>query len=416
VRYAPFIFYTGALIALYFLVRSITKSRAKGIFSAFLYGTSSVGYIIHAEESGMVRGLALLFTLVGLAAFHSAFTNSKKIWPVLIGSLCLVCTALTTFTYLVFFLISILVLFLFSKERFSRRFMIAFLMCFIAALLTAPWLITMFNRYGITPFLNASGTHGGITTFLRFRTIPFFINELLNVFQEGKINVSTGASGLVLLGLCYMLFKNKWILPVWFLAVILFVGEAERFLFIVGTALAAEATIDFFNSMEMGFYTRRISQLAMHIFPILLLLSFFGGNFFRMMINLKSLDIPDMTTLSNWFQKNTSEKASYLLISISSAYGYTENMPFFIERTPVILPWGSEWTDSYNIQRTMSSDLDDCILQESFTCVYSLLEQMNLSPDYLITYNEDTKLTQDIRDGSIWREVYINPTFVVYKN
>jgi hypothetical protein len=414
-RFAPIIFFTGAMIALYFLVQSITESRAKGIFTAILYGTSTIGYSIHAQESGMVRGLALFFSLVGLVAFYGVFNNNKRVWPILIGTLCLACTALTHFSYLIFFIISILVLFIFGKERFSRRLITALLMCAIAALLTMPWFITIFTRHGITPFLNSSSTHGGLTAiqFNSFRSLALSLrNGLGNIYSQWT-GTATGAIGLVLLGLCYVLFKKKWFLLVWFLAIFLFVAENARYLYIVGAALAAEVVIDLFYYMEPGHFKARSSQAIMRFFPILLILSVFWMGFIYSLKDTVSLDIPDITNLARWFQNNTSENASYLFIA--NSVNYAENMPFFIDRTPVIAPWGSEWTSSYNNQKSMYSSLLNCVQQNSIACVYSLLQQKNLSPDYLITFNDNSVLTQDIGESSAWQKIYNNPKFLVYK-
>ncbi|PKO02485.1 MAG: hypothetical protein CVU43_07740 [Chloroflexi bacterium HGW-Chloroflexi-5] len=416
VRYFPIVFYTGAVIALYFLVRRMSGSRAKGIFAAILYGTSNIGYIYHAQESGMVRGLGLFFALVALVAFYNVFNNQKHTWSSIIGTICLACTALTSFTYLMFLIFSILVFFLFGKEHFSKRIINAVIICVAAALLTLPWVISMVDRYGFSTFVNASGTHGGIFYFLRFNTVGSFISGILNLFQEWKwLGNLTPELGLVLFGLSFAIFKRKWIFPVWFGVVFLFVGESGRFLFVVGAALAAEAVIDIFISMDTGTIKMNFHQKVIRVMPVLLLVFYFWGNFFLQLKDSKSVDIPDIIDLSSWFQDNTKSNSSYLLVSEYTDLGYSENLPFFIKRTPVVLPWGSEWTKNNDHQLHMAQYLGNCVQHDDPECFSTFYQQMKLSPDYLVTFNDQTKVTQSIENDPGWKMVYSNPKFLVYQ-
>lgn len=401
VRFAPILFYTGALIAFYILVRKITKSRAKGLISTFLYGTSNIGYIYHSQESGMVRGLALLFTLIGLVAFYNVNFKAKNNWSIVVGVLCLACTALTHFNYLLFFIISIPVFIVFGTQKISERLLFSFCMCVAAILLIVPWLIVVFSRFGIDPFLSASGTHGNLLQ----------TGILILQFQDWDVI----ALALALLGFFYAIFKKNWLMLVWFIVTFLFVGEGSRFLFLLGTALCAEIIIDFYNLEKPISENQRKFQLALRLLPVLFLLSFFGRNFVLYVRNSNSLDIPNLISLGSWFTNRTCENASYLFITTHNDYGYNENMPYFIKRTPVILPWGGEWTNQYDEQMSMSISLTQCILQDSMICITSLIQKYSLSPDFLIIYNKDNSLTQSLVQSESWQQVYENPKFKVFQ-
>ena len=95
------------------------------------------------------------------------------------------------------------------------------------------------------------------------------------------------------------------------------------------------------------------SKSLMSFIAILLLLSYFIGNFFLpQTAGSGGLDINNLTGLANWIRGNTSQNATYLFISDNTTYSdediYSENMPYFIQRTPMIEPWGAEWSGLYN--------------------------------------------------------------------
>lgn len=413
-RYFPVAFYTGSLITLYFLVRTITKNRAKGIITAFLYGISNIGYLYHAEESGMVRGLALFFVFAGLIGFYYVLNEKPKNRYIILAILGLACTALTSFTYLVFFLVSILVLIFFSSAKFMRRIKITLIICAIAAFLTTPWFITIISRHGLKTIISAGGTHGGLFTFLRFTSFDSFFSNLLNIFYEWK-GIDASMISLALIGVCYLLIQRKRLFPVWLIAIFFFVGENGRFLFVIGTAIAAELIVDIFDQTlrRLPSIPIALSNKVLWLFSITIILFYFWGNFFIKMKDIRSLDYDSLMELAGWFRDNTGENESYLLISPYGDFGYNENLPYFINRNPTVLPWGSEWTNSFEDQLRMSQLIGDCYVKDSFDCVLSLMEKKNLAPDYLITYNTKNHITSEMRASTTWHEVHDNNKFIV---
>lgn len=408
-RYAPVFFYTAALVVMYFLVLEITRSRFTSIFSVFLYGTSNVSYIYHAQESGMIRGLALLFTFGSLLTLLRTFTYQKRIWPIIIAIMCITGIALTHWNYLLFFVVSIPILII-IKGNYLRNIKIVVLIGCSAMILCAPWLYKVISTHGIEPFLNASSTHGNLLSIFSGFSLNNLLGTTIGIFQEWDICIFIFAMS----SFFYLLLRKQLLFPVWFVSILILVGEPSRFLLLISTILIALAILDAVQvENQAGIKDKRITK-AVEFVIVCVIFIYSGTKFSKMIMDISSVDVSSMNSLAEWFRLNTSEDTTYLLTTYSFDYSYNENMPYFIKRTPVICPWGGEWAGSYKSQIAKAVSLNECVQQESSHCVLADLKEWNLSPDYIIIYQEQTQLQRGLWDSLEWHQVFKNNKFIVF--
>jgi hypothetical protein len=310
--------------------------------------------------------------------------NSRNFW--IIGLL-FGLTIVTHLTYAVFCLVSIIVLSIFSVKTMNYRQLFGFLIrIFIIAGLCSSWYwIIIVSRYGFNIVLYALNTHGNLG-FIGNIFISNFINNLIAAFTSSDLGFMMG---IMVVGLFYQLIKKKYLLPIWYVSVLILVGEPLRFLALIGIIASVDLISDLFiNGLQKVKNTKLEYVIYLFSFSAIMLCSFSS---FQDNIEVNRTVLNDnLIKASQWIIKNTSQDASYLFISndMHTYHDAGEWLPFLIKRVPVIAPWGAEWLGTYDEQTNQWLKLFNCInpiTNVSYRCMSTILTSVN--PDLLICKN-----------------------------
>ena len=220
-------------------------------------------------------------------------------------------------------------------------------------------------------------------------------------------------AGLGILGLSYGALRRRWILPFWFILTAVILGEADRFLIPLAAMAAASLIVELPTQLggsaghagvvPRGAYTAGIVAL--------LFLSVYQG--FLVIRATEPALSPEVLDLADWMGGATDADAEFLLAS--DDHDLAEWLPFLLGRTPVVSPWGAEWTGDYDAQRRLSDALDQCAATESLACIEGLLPETQTSELYGVVPRLSANLVGDFAGSRSWAEAYRNDGYIVFQ-
>lgn len=423
-RWAPPVFSWLALVPLFFLARKITGSHTKALAALLLAAASPRLFIVHGQSAGMVRALAFLLSLAGLYLFTLWLERRRIRWAAL-ASLCFALTLMTHLSYAVFFAAGLGLLGLVGfngekKEGQSFRLkgkifpLLAAVLTGLGGLaLAAPWWVTMIQRYGVKIVDYALHTHNNFG-FLSLVQNPALFLDVLNNALYLPLRETPLLIGAALIGLAYCLVRRRWLLPLWFLAM-LFVSEGDRYLVVLGSMMAAEALLDLAGAIPFssaGQETRE-GRPAFRFAPLIFLLLVLSVNYSDGLKEILSSFHPYLTedsdALAEWFQTQTPADTTYLMINNSAEEA--EWMPYLLQRTPSAASWGAEWNGQYAEQLDLVTGIFACAREASNSCVE---EYVSLLHSGYVVFNNKVESAATPKPAD-WRRVFENRRYSVWK-
>lgn len=407
-RWEPALVSILAFIAVYALTRELLVHRIKALLATLCLSTVSIIYVSHATAAGMVRALAFLFSLWLLNIAHKIFSSEQTSrTQIALAALLLGLIALTHLSYLLFSLLSISVFFLHSqRSRFRQNLTQLALIGVGCLVIVLPWYGKVLLQYGVQTFLYASASHGSFGIMHQASGNILAIPELLLswFYNFGRTWNPYFLAGTGMLGFVYAVFKKRWLLPVWLIVIVLFLGEAARYEVLVACILTADLLGDF---AVMGNVERNWKP-ALQPVAFILAMGLIIGVFFAQGIKQLRARSPvlseEILAAATWLNESTHPEDVYLLLSDS--HDLSEWFPYLSLRTPAIAYWGSEWNGTYEEQQRNFGELGTCLGAGSFSCVVQLLNAIDAEPDYLILPESFADLGEQIRGESDWEVVY----------
>ena len=143
------------------MILSLTAQRlgsswVGALAAVTIAGTSRVVMLVHLTAGGAIRGLAFFFALVSIYLFISA-AASRRLWRVIAAGLFAGLTALSHFSYAEFLLLFYLA-YLMGHVRNRQIWQRLALAGLTAAVVVAPWAISIYQQVGLSAFAGAFGS------------------------------------------------------------------------------------------------------------------------------------------------------------------------------------------------------------------------------------------------------------------
>jgi hypothetical protein len=214
-RWLPLIASGLIVVAFAWLARGLLASRWAAVAAVVAFSLIPRSYIWMLMGGGLTRSFGFLFGLVTLRLLYSFLTERRWFYVPLVA----VAAALTVASHLgtaPFVAFSGLLL-IAAYGRHARALVGSVIAAGGAALLTAPWWLTVLHTHGLEPFLAASATGGSI-----FRSLS--LRDTVNTLAQ--LGLGTGESVLALIGMLgalgffFALSMGDWLLPVWWIAIV----------------------------------------------------------------------------------------------------------------------------------------------------------------------------------------------------
>jgi hypothetical protein len=214
-RWLPLV--TTALIVVAFadLARTLLASRTAVVTSILAFGLLPRSFIWMLMGGGLTRSLGFLFALITLRLLYSYYTSrrwSYVPWIALAAGLT-VLSHLGTAPFVAFS--GILLLIAYGRRR--QALLGSVVAAAGAALLSAPWWLTVLKVHGPGPFLAANATGGSIFRSLSLADTVVTLAQLGLGTAEAVLAV-IGMLGA--LGFFYSLTMKDWLLPAWWIAIV----------------------------------------------------------------------------------------------------------------------------------------------------------------------------------------------------
>jgi hypothetical protein len=214
-RWLPLV--TSGLIVVAFadLARKILVSRTAIVSSIVAFALVPRSFIWMLMGGGLTRSLGFLFALITIRLLYSFYTERRWIYlpGIAVAAGLTVLSHLGTAPFVAF--TGILLLIAYGRHR--QALIGSAIAAAGAALLSAPWWLTVLGYHGVGPFLAANATGGSI-----FRALS--LSE--TVVTLAQLGLGTAESVLAVIGMLgalgffYSLTMKDWLLPAWWIAIV----------------------------------------------------------------------------------------------------------------------------------------------------------------------------------------------------
>lgn len=381
-RYLPGFLTILYLVPAYFVGRELLGSKPQASLATLLLAISPPALQWHISAGGLVRTYAFLFVFCGTYTGIKLFRSRERHWIVpSLGAFAL--TLLSHPQYAVFFVLTYLVLFA-TFDRTLGGLLNGAVVGLGGIAITAPWWLRVMSFHGADVFTAAAGTHGGIgqawlDLFLHF-------DEMLPMLLTHSIWVP-----LPVLGVAYLVYTERYFLPVWLAVTALALGNA-RFVFPIGAfaiaPLVFEVGLPAVRRMT-GWRTsnRRLSVLTIGL--VLVVGTATGALYAAGQVNAHAgsqsqpqfIDDNDVEAM-NWVATETPPDAQFVVLGDAGEW-----FPYQTKRTLLVGPWGVEWKSSEEYERQLSlyKDVSKC---ETETCVTGTLSRLETKPSHVYVPTE----------------------------
>jgi len=404
----PPLFTLVSLIPLYYLSNELFKSPLAAAFTIIIAATSSDLYIAHAWSAGIVRAPAFIFTLLSIYFFHRQ-NNSPGRYNLLLTGLFFGLALLSHLAYGLFCFVWILCWS--GLQPSVRRILDSTMSLAIGMLIAMIWVVPISLHYGSDIFLYAFNSHNSNNLSL---LLAFNFSPLLRIFTDNTISISSTPilTALVFLGAFFLILRKEFTLLIFYMLVILFFPETDRFVFLIGSLLAG------FGLFSIGEWLSRILQKGkmetanclgfLLVIPVLAFIWY--GGFDSLKKQTPKIEAATFE-LAEIVQAEMPKDAKYLaLVKQDEA----EWLPFMFQREPLVAQWGSEWLGEYNRQTHLMSLFHGCQQDQDWSCVEHAIGEAGTDPDFVVTYTSDERLNDQLSSLSQWDEVYSNKRYLLW--
>ena len=390
-RFWPLVFSVLSIPAFYWLTKLLLKTDVQRGAAVFLFALFSPVYTWQIMGGGLTRSPALFFTILALGAFLSWVKDHK--WSDFI--LLVLFTALTALCHLeMLWMLAISYLVIFVVDQRTRKAFGELLMAAGATLLlTAPWWGTVIALHGLSPFIQA--LNSGAFNIWRTLANLFFLAPTQDLNQ-------TVFQLLALVGLFFAFREGNWLLPAWWLALILFDPRSSQRSVTIPVALLAGLTLEQWLSwVSQHFHWRKKVQamqnnhtvdfssgwikliLAVFLFSIMLndLIGFYSSG--SLLRNLSKENREAM----QWVKENTPVKSRFMVIDFPDGWHddmVAEWFPTLSQRTSILTAQGQEWLPENAQLQTITAlgEVSACQLN-GLDCLSAWMNQNQAQVNYV---------------------------------
>jgi hypothetical protein len=214
-RWLPLAASALTVVAVAWLADALLASRWAAVAATVAFGLIPRSYIWLLMGGGLTRSLGFLFALVTLRLLYALYTERRWRYAPLVA----LAAALTVLSHLgtaPFVAFSGLLLLL-AYGRHRQAVLASVAAAAGAALLSAPWWLSVIHTHGIGPFVAAGATGGSIFRSLSLADTVSTLAQLGLGTAESVLAV-IGMLGAV--GFFFALSMGDWLLPAWWIAIV----------------------------------------------------------------------------------------------------------------------------------------------------------------------------------------------------
>jgi hypothetical protein len=214
-RWIPLVATCLTMVAFAQLARTLLASRGAVVAATVAFALLPRSFIWMLMGGGLTRSLGFLFALVTMRLVIRMCTTRRWIYAagVAVGAGLTLLSHLGTAPFLAFSS----ALFVLAYGRHRQALVMSLAAAAGAALLSAPWWGSVIAMHGVGPFLAAGATGGSI-----FRALD--LNDVIDTLAH--FGLGTGESVLALIGMLgalgffYAMAMGDWVIPAWWIAII----------------------------------------------------------------------------------------------------------------------------------------------------------------------------------------------------
>lgn len=365
-RFLPLVFSCLTLVAFWRLARVMLVSNLAVVAALAAFALIPRSFIWLIMGGGLTRALGVFFAILALEQVYRLYRqpNQRTLALAIVFSAATVLSHLQTGWFLAFS-IALFALFLGRNQQGIRS---SFYLAAGTAALTAPWWLTVVAYHGIDPFVAANSTGGTV-----FSNDANRVSVMLSIARA----ISTSEpffpliASLGLLGAVLCFATNRFLLPAWWVVIILldiraFATYASLPIGLLAGIAVAEGLLPL---LRRGFRQERLSEsgqwvpvaaentslrnIAVHAKPLFLLGCLLYYAAFAATVKqpglgeLTSLDAldPGQRQVMEWISTSTPPDATFLVIP-SSPWETGKDLEWFpvlAHRPSVATVQGTEW-------------------------------------------------------------------------
>ena len=374
-RYVPGLVIIATVIPYYYLAKGFLHTSSKAGVATVVLATAPPVLTWHLSAGGIVRAPAFLLTVVGLFGGMRLFGAGDRRWlipcAVLFGL-----TILSHPTYIVFFGVSYLLMFVFYDHSI-RGLVDGAAIALGGVILAAPWWGWVIATHGISTIEAAAGTHSGLFGGV-WRLYSLFVQPVIALNSISIFYIAA------FLGAIYALNRRHFFLPTWMI-VAGYLTDESRFIFVAGSMLISLLVLNGVRSRVINLsYSRQklivIAVVGLAIVSVLSVGALFGASDIHSPAGSQTqpafIDNKD-TQAMGWVKENTDSSASFVVVGDTGEW-----FPYFTGRPLLDSLWGAEWLGhkQYNRQISLFESISQC---DSSRCLTTTLNQANVHPQYV---------------------------------
>ncbi|MBA3521362.1 MAG: hypothetical protein H0T90_02505 [Gemmatimonadales bacterium] len=237
-RWLPLVVTCLTVAAFAGLARALLAQRAAVVAAVLAFALLPRSFIWMLMGGGLTRSLGFLFALVTLLQLYRLYTRQdwRLVPGVAVGAALTALSHLGTAPFLTFS--SVLLLLAYGRHRHA---LVSSLVAALGALgLSAPWWGQVLAVHGPGPFLAAGATGGSIFSGLT-------LWETVHTLAISGLGTGESVLGLIgmlgALGFFYSLSRGEWLLPAWWIAIVVLDARQGSTFATVPIALLAGVTV-----------------------------------------------------------------------------------------------------------------------------------------------------------------------------
>lgn len=374
-RWLPAFFSSLAVGAFYLLAVRLLPTRLHAALAALFFALTPRAFSWFVEGGGITRSPAQFFMLLTFASVVNLYRRGRRqdiLWSGLWGAL----TVLAHPEAAVHAAFSCLLLW-FILGRSRQSFLQSAGVAGLAALLSAPWWVTVLARHGLETILAAAATG---QKWLALLHLLFFY------FTEETYATLTAVLGLI--GLALQVSRRNWLLPLWLVLPFIVEGRSAHLPAVIPLSmLAAMAVLDVvFHSLGSEPSGEGVTPIERGMFLYLFLYLLFSSLVFGVQISSARVYEADQQALA-WVREQTPPEARFLVLTGSRSLSYDplpEWFPALAGRQSVYTVQGLEWVPggSFSAVVQNAARAQEC-LSTSAACVMESIRHIPVDYIYI---------------------------------
>lgn len=207
-RVLPWLFTCLTVPAVYVLARAISGGVLIPALASSAFAMTPLSFEWLVMGGGITRALGLLLAIVALWLTWRLIDRPSSARAAVAG----VAAGMTLLTHpqATLFLLSGGVLFLAARMRTRHELRFVLQAVVVTGMVIAPWIVSVLLQHGVGPLVSAAGSQPGLLTG---------VYNLLSLDFTGS-RVSPVIGTMAVMGLIVSLMRGRWLLPIWFAAVL----------------------------------------------------------------------------------------------------------------------------------------------------------------------------------------------------